>query len=65
MKKSNSVIKTAVKLLISSAIVFLLFYLMLPPINPLANEFWIFLTAVLVIYLAPFCFGNLFKFFLN
>ena len=61
MKRSNPVLKTIIKLLISSAIVFLLFYLMLPPINPLANEFWIFLTAVLVIYLAPFCFGNLFK----
>ena len=61
MKKPNSVIKTAVKLLISSAIVFLLFYVMLPPINPLAYEFWLFLTMVLAIYLAPFCFGNLFK----
>ncbi len=61
MKRSNPAVRTAIKLLISSAVVFLLFYVILPPINPLASEFWIFLTAVLAIYLLPFCFANLFK----
>lgn len=61
MKKSNPIIRAALKLLISSAVVFVLFYVTLPPLNPLSSEFWTFLTAVLAIYLLPFCFSNLFN----
>ena len=49
------------KLIISTAIVFAIFYVFLPPINPMAKEFWIFLTAALAIYLVPFGLGNVFK----
>ncbi len=45
---------TTVKLLVSTAIVALLYYIFLPPLNPCAVDFWIFLTAVLAIYLIPF-----------
>lgn len=60
MKKSNSIMRAALKLLISSVAVFIIFYVTLPPLNPLSSEFWTFLTAVLAIYLLPFCFTNLF-----
>ena len=60
MKKSNPIMRAALKLLISSIAVFIIFYVTLPPLNPLSSEFWTFLTAVLAIYLLPFCFTNLF-----
>ena len=60
MKKSNSIMRAALKLIISSVAVFIIFYVTLPPLNPLSSEFWTFLTAVLAIYLLPFCFTNLF-----
>ena len=60
MKKSNPIMRAALKLLISSVAVFIIFYVTLPPLNPLSSEFWTFLTAVLAIYLLPFCFTNLF-----
>lgn len=61
MKKSPPILSTIIKLLISTAIVFILFYVFLPPINPLSTGFWIFLTAALVIYLAPFSLFKIFK----
>ena len=61
MKKSPPIVSTIIKLLISTAIVFTLFYVFLPPINPLSTGFWIFLTAALVIYLAPFSLFKIFK----
>ncbi|MBQ8861484.1 MAG: hypothetical protein IJ021_01945 [Clostridia bacterium] len=61
MKKINPAVSAIVKLLVSTAIVFLLFYIFLPPLNPCSTEFWIFLTAVLAIYLVPFGLTKLFK----
>ena len=61
MKKINPAVSAIVKLLVSTAIVFLLFYIFLPPLNPYSTEFWIFLTAVLAIYLVPFGLTKLFK----
>ena len=61
MKKINPAVSAIVKLLVSTAIVFLLFYVFLPPLNPCSTEFWIFLTAVLAIYLVPFGLTKLFK----
>ncbi len=61
MKKINPAVSAIVKLLASTAIVFLLFYIFLPPLNPCATEFWLFLTAVLAIYLVPFGLTRLFK----
>ncbi len=60
-KRINPAVSALVKLLASTAVVFLLFYIFLPPINPCATEFWIFLTAVLAIYLLPFGLGGIFK----
>ncbi|MBQ8404702.1 MAG: hypothetical protein IJX55_09845 [Clostridia bacterium] len=61
MKRINPAVSAIVKLLVSTAIVFLLFYIFLPPLNPCSTEFWIFLTAVLAIYLIPFGLTKLFK----
>ncbi len=61
MKKSSSIVSTVVKLLVSTAIVFALFYVFLPAVNPLSTEFWLFLTAAIAIYLAPFSLFKIFK----
>lgn len=63
MKNSNfpNALKTALKLVISTVIVFILFYIFLPPINPMSTSFWIFLAITIAIYLLPFGVFNLFS----
>ncbi|MBQ8447332.1 MAG: hypothetical protein IJX27_00190 [Clostridia bacterium] len=60
-KKSGGALSVILKLILSSVIAFAVFYIFLPPINPLAIEFWVFLTAVLAIYLVPFGLAGVFK----
>jgi len=60
-KRKGGALSVILKLLVSTAITFAVFYIFLPPINPLAVEFWIFLTAVLAIYLVPFGLARVFK----
>ena len=60
-KRSGGALSAILKLIFSTAIAFAVFYIFLPPINPLATEFWIFLTAVLAIYLIPFGLASIFK----
>ena len=60
-KRKNGVTSAILKLILSSVAVFVIFYLFLPPLNPMATEFWIFLTAALAIYLLPFGLGGVFK----
>ncbi len=43
-----------VSLISGTAIAFLLFYIFLPPLNPCAPGFWIYLFFVLAFYLLPF-----------
>ena len=61
VKRKGGILPALLKLILSSAVVFAIFYVFLPPINPMAKEFWIFLTAALAIYLVPFGLGNVFK----
>lgn len=49
------------KLLVSTVAVFVIYYVFLPPINPFATEFWLFLTAVLAIYFVPFGITKIFR----
>lgn len=58
MKKNNIALSVVLKLLFSSIIVFALFYIFLPPINPLHAGFWIFLAVALAIYTIPFCISS-------
>ena len=60
MKKLPIAAKTAIKLLISTAIVFILFYVFLPPINPMSTGFWVFIAAAAAIYLVPFGLSGIF-----
>ncbi|MBQ9745292.1 MAG: hypothetical protein IJW21_00535, partial [Clostridia bacterium] len=60
-KKSKVALAVLAKLLVSTAAVFAIFYVFLPPINPFATEFWMFLTAVLAIYFIPFGITKIFK----
>ncbi len=60
-KRNGGALSAIIKLIISTAVVFAIFYVFLPPINPMAKEFWIFVTAALAIYLLPFGLANLFK----
>ncbi len=63
MKKSSlpAPAKTAIKLAASTLVTALTYYIALPPINPLAEEFWLFLTFALALYLAPFAVTGLFR----
>lgn len=61
IKRRGGILPVLLKLLVSSAIVFALFYLFLPPLNPLATEFWVFITAALAIYFVPFGLTKIFK----
>ena len=54
-------LKTALKILISTVLMFIYYYVVLPPINPCAANFWIFLMIALIVYLAPFGALNIFK----
>lgn len=54
-------LKTALKILISTVLMFIYYYVVLPPINPCAASFWIFLMIALIVYLAPFGALNIFK----
>lgn len=54
-------LKTALKILISTVLMFIYYYVVLPPINPRAASFWIFLMIALIVYLAPFGALNIFK----
>ena len=47
---AKQVIKIAIGVLIATLISFLLFYVMLPPLNPYSRSFWFFMTLVLAIY---------------
>ena len=60
-KRSGGALSALLKLILSTAVVFALFYIFLPPLNPLSTEFWIFLTAALAIYLVPFGLAKIFK----
>jgi hypothetical protein len=60
-KRKGGALSVIVKLLVSTAVVFAAFYLFLPPINPMATEFWIFLAAALAVYFLPFGLGGIFK----
>ena len=60
-KRKGGALSVIVKLLVSTAVVFAAFYLFLPPINPMATEFWIFLAAALAVYFLPFGLGSIFK----
>ncbi len=53
MKKAT-VIEGIIKAAICSAIVFVIYYLTLPAINPQSVGFWLFISAVLLIYGLPF-----------
>ena len=61
MKKTNSALAVILKLVFSTLVSAAIFYVFLPPINPTSTEFWIFLTAVLAVYLVPFGLANIFK----
>ncbi len=50
-----------VKILVSTALVALLYYIFLPPLNPCSVAFWLFAAVVLAIYLVPFGFTDIFK----
>ncbi len=54
-------LKTALKILISTVLMFIYYYVVLPPINPCTSSFWIFLMIALIVYLAPFGALNIFK----
>ncbi len=54
-------LKTALKILISTVLMFIYYYVVLPPINPCTASFWIFLMIALIVYLAPFGALNIFK----
>ncbi len=51
MKKKTKIL---LSLIGGTVIGFLLFYIFLPPLNPCAPGFWIYLTVVLFFYLLPF-----------
>lgn len=61
VKRKGGILPALLKLILSSAVVFAIFYVFLPPLNPAATEFWIFVTAALAIYLLPFGLGSIFK----
>ena len=61
VKRTGGALSAILKLIVSSAVVFAIFYVFLPPLNPLATEFWIFLTAAIAIYLLPFGLAGIFK----
>ena len=46
--------KTIISLILGTVVAALLFYIFLPPINPCAPGFWIYLFVVLLAYLLPF-----------
>lgn len=54
-------LKTALKILISTVLLFIYYYIVLPPINPFSVGFWIFLMIALIVYLVPFGALNIFK----
>lgn len=60
-KKMPVQLKTALKILISTVLMFIYYYVVLPPINPCTSSFWIFLMIALIVYLAPFGALNIFK----
>lgn len=60
-KKMPVQLKTALKILISTFLMFIYYYVVLPPINPCTASFWIFLMIALIVYLAPFGALNIFK----
>ena len=60
-KRKGGALSVILKLLVSTAVIFAIFYVFLPPINPMATEFWIFLTAAIAIYILPFGLGGAFR----
>lgn len=54
-------LKTALKILISTVLLFIYYYIVLPPLNPFSVGFWFFLMIALIVYLAPFGALNIFK----
>lgn len=60
-KRKGGLLSALIKIIISTAVIFAIFYVFLPPLNPMASEFWIFLTSALAIYLLPFGLGGMFK----
>ncbi len=54
IKQMGKKTKIIVSLILGTAMGFLLFYIFLPPLNPQAPGFWIYLLFVLFFYLLPF-----------
>lgn len=54
-------LKTALKILISTVLLFIYYYIVLPPLNPFSVGFWFFLMIALIVYLVPFGALNIFK----
>ena len=46
--------KILLSLILGISVSFILFYIFLPPINPMAESFWIYLTAVIAAFALPF-----------
>lgn len=46
--------KLIISALVGATISFLIYYIFLPPINPHSPDFWIYLSAVLLSFLAPY-----------
>ena len=44
-------LKTALKILISTVLLFIYYYIVLPPLNPFSVGFWFFLMIALIVYL--------------
>lgn len=54
-------LKTALKILISTVLMFIYYYIVLPPLNPFSVGFWFFLMIALIVYLVPFGALNILK----
>lgn len=53
-KESGYLKKTLISVIVGSLAAFIMFYIFLPPINPMSVGFWIYLLACLAVYLIPF-----------
>lgn len=53
-KESGYLKKTILSLLVGTAAAFIIFYVFLPPINPMYGGFWVYLTVTLAAYIIPF-----------
>ena len=51
MNKKGNLLSIAGRLLVTAAIIFLLFYAMLPALNPKSQDFFVFLILCILIFL--------------